>query len=59
MRTLAQIISWLALAGTILPAGLFFAHQLDLPQMKAWMLVAAVVWFAATPCWMERPATKK
>jgi len=54
MRLTAQIASGLALAGTILPAVFFFAGRLDLDQVKAWMLAAAVVWFAATPLWMER-----
>jgi hypothetical protein len=54
MRRAAQIASWLALAGTIVPALCFFAGRLDLNQVKAWMLAATVVWFVATPLWMER-----
>ncbi len=57
MKRVAQIISWLALAGTLLPACLFFAGRIDLAQVKAWMLAAAIVWFLATPIWMEHKAT--
>ena len=57
MKRIAQIISYLALAATLLPALLFFADKLDLPTAKLWMLAAAVVWFVATPLWMEHQAT--
>ena len=54
MRAFARLISWLALAGTILPPLLFFVDRMDLDQTKLWMLVATVAWFAATPVWMDR-----
>jgi hypothetical protein len=57
MKRVAQIISYLALAATLLPALLFFTDKLDLPALKLWMLAAAVVWFVATPLWMEHKAT--
>ena len=57
MKRVAQIISYLALAATLLPALLFFADKLDLPTAKLWMLAAALVWFVATPLWMEHRAT--
>ncbi len=53
-RTLAQIVSWAAFAGSIAPALLFYVDRMTLPQVKFWMLVATVVWFVATPLWMER-----
>ncbi len=56
MKRLAQIISYVALAATLLPPVLFFANRLDLSATKACMLVAAVVWFVATPLWMEHKA---
>jgi len=54
MRVAAQIASGVALVGTILPAVLFFGGSLELSQVKTWMFAATVVWFAATPLWMER-----
>jgi hypothetical protein len=57
MKRIAQIISYLALVATLLPALLFFADKIELPVVKLWMLAAAVVWFVATPLWMEHKAT--
>jgi hypothetical protein len=53
-RTLAQICSWAALGGSIVPAVLFYADRMSLPQMKLWMLISTVLWFVATPFWMSR-----
>jgi hypothetical protein len=53
MKRIAQLISALALAGTILPAGLFFTDRLELVALQSWMLAAALVWFASAPFWME------
>ncbi len=55
MRILLRAVSGLALVGTIAPPLLFVANVLDLDQVKAWMAVATVAWFAATPLWMDRP----
>ena len=57
MKRIAQIVSYLALAATLLPPMLFFADRIELPSAKTWMLGAAVVWFIATPLWMEHKAT--
>jgi len=57
MKCTAQILSWLALGVTLAPACLFFADKLDLVQTQAWMLAGAVLWFLATPFWMEHKAT--
>jgi hypothetical protein len=54
MKKAAQFISWLALALTLVPSCLLFASRLSLDDTKAWMLVATVLWFLATPLWMER-----
>lgn len=56
MKKFAQIISWLALAGTLVPGVLFFTNHATLDQVKSWMLVATVIWFVATPLWMEHKA---
>ncbi len=57
MKKIAQLISCLALVVTLLAAVLFFLDKLELPAAKVWMLVAALVWFIATPFWMEHKAT--
>jgi len=56
MRILAQIISWLSLLGTLVPAIAFLAGRLTLDTMKTWMLVCTVVWFVSVPVWMDRAA---
>jgi len=57
MKRILQIISYLALALTLLPAVLFFADKLELPQAKLAMLAAALGWFMTAPFWMEHKAT--
>jgi len=59
MRRIFQALSWLALAGTLLPAVLFYLGKLDLDQVKLSMLVATVVWFLATSLWMGREPKDK
>jgi hypothetical protein len=53
MKRIAQVVSWLALAGTLVPACIYYGQGIDLAQVKLWMLVATVAWFVATPIWME------
>jgi len=54
LRLILQLVSWLALAGTVLPSCLFIAGQMDLNNVKTAMLVSTIVWFVATPLWMQR-----
>lgn len=54
MRLVTQIISWIALAGTIVPALMYLAQKIDLEQATTALNVATVVWFIATPLWMGR-----
>jgi hypothetical protein len=51
----ARFVSFVALVGTIVPPLLFFAGRMNLDATKGWMLAATVVWFVATPLWMDRP----
>jgi hypothetical protein len=53
MKKIAQIISVLALLGTLAPALLFFNGTMDLASVKTWMLIATVVWFVSATLWME------
>ncbi len=57
MKRIAQVISWVALVATLVPPCLFFADKLALDATKQWLLGAAIVWFIATPFWMEHKAT--
>jgi hypothetical protein len=53
-RSVLQLISGIALAGTILPSVLFLADRMSLDASKGWLLGATVAWFIATPLWMGR-----
>ena len=53
MKRIAQIVSILALAGTLLPAMLFFYDRMNLPAVKTWMIIPTVLWFISAPLWME------
>jgi hypothetical protein len=59
MRLVAQIVSWVALAATILPSFIYFFDGISLETVKAVMLIATVVWFIATPMWMGRVPAQK
>lgn len=54
MRTVAQILSWLALLGTLVPSLAFLAGSMTLDAVKTWMLVSTVLWFITVPFWMDR-----
>lgn len=51
-RKLLQLISGMALAGTLLPPLLFLVGIMTLDAAKNWMLAAAITWFVITPLWM-------
>lgn len=64
MKTIAMVVGILALAGTIVPAALFFFESLwgplfgaemtvSLTVVKTVMLVSAIAWFVAAPFWMK------
>lgn len=52
----AQIVSWVALAAVLIPGLLFLSGSSSLDNVKGVMMAATVVWFIATPLWMERKA---
>ena len=58
MKRIAQVISAVALVATLVPPCLFFADRLHLAATQQWMLGATVLWFVATPFWMEHKATQ-
>ena len=49
-----KIISYLALAGTIIPSILVFFGDLDLQLNKNIMAVSMVVWFVTAPFWINK-----
>ena len=48
-----QIVSWVALAGVLLPAMLYLTDAMALGTVKTWMLISTIVWFATVPLWMD------
>jgi len=52
MKTLARLVSLMALLGTIAPSLLHLMGRLDLRAVQGWMLAATVAWFASAPLWM-------
>ncbi len=54
MTTLLRFVSYIALSLTILPSILYLGGRMTLDATKLFMLIAAVVWFATTPFWMDK-----
>jgi hypothetical protein len=52
MRLVLQIISWIALAMTVIPSLVYFSGNMELERVKWLLILASVVWFATTPFWM-------
>jgi hypothetical protein len=53
MRRALQLASALALAGIVVPPVLYFQGSLPRDGMTTVMLLATILWFAATPFWMN------
>lgn len=53
MRTVLKIISYLALALTLIPAFLVFAGILSLETNKDLMFAGTIAWFLTAPFWMN------
>ena len=57
MKTLFQIVSFIALIGTVLPSMLYCGGNMELDTVKWLMLFFTIVWFIITPLWMnQKPA---
>ena len=52
--TVLKIISYLALAGTIIPSLLVFFGDMDIQANKNVMAVSMVVWFVSAPFWVNK-----
>ncbi len=57
MTFILKIISFIALAVTIVPAFLALFGTIDVPTYKKWMLVGTIGWFLTAPFWIFK--TKK
>jgi hypothetical protein len=54
MRLLLQLLSFIGLALTIVPAVLVFTGHLAFETNQTLMLIGMVLWFGATPFWMGK-----
>lgn len=54
MKTPLKIISWLAIATTVLVPVLFLNGNIGLDRVKLLLTLATLVWFATAPFWMKR-----
>jgi len=53
MRTIAKIVSFIALAATLVPCLLYFFGMIDHASVKWITLVGTAAWFGTTPLWMH------
>jgi len=53
MKTLARVVSGLALLGTIVPSWLYLSGSVALGTAQSWMLAATVAWFVSASLWMD------
>jgi len=54
MRLILQLISFIALVMTVLPAIVYFSGNMELDRVKWLLILATVVWFVVTPFWMGK-----
>jgi len=59
MRRILQLISWISLAATIVPAILYSNDKIPLDVLKTIMLAATICWFISTSLWMGRKDSSK
>ena len=52
--TLLKTLSYIALAGTIVPSILVFNEAITLENNKLIMAVSMIVWFATAPLWINK-----
>ena len=58
MNNISKIVSFVALAATIVPCFLYFANVIGHDAVKWIALAGTIVWFIATPMWMSRDLPK-
>jgi hypothetical protein len=52
--TILKIVSFLALAGTIIPSLLVFFGDMDLQVNKNIMTISMIAWFLTAPFWINK-----
>jgi len=52
--TILKIISYLALAGTIIPSLMVFFGDMELQTNKSIMAISMIVWFLLAPFWINK-----
>ena len=53
-----KFISFLALAGTIIPSILVFFGDMDLQTNKNIMAISMIIWFVTVPFWINKKDAK-
>ena len=56
MKTILKIISFIGLILTVVPSFMVFNGSITLDMHKWLMLIGTLVWFIATPFWMNKNA---
>ncbi len=54
MKILLKVISYIGLALTVVPAFLVASGILTLDTHKLLMVIGMMLWFAASPFWMDK-----
>jgi hypothetical protein len=54
MKILIKVISYIALALTIIPSFLVFNGTSTLETNKMLMLIGTIIWFVTAPIWMNK-----
>lgn len=54
MKTIAKLVSLVALGATVVPCLLYFAGAVGHDTVKWTALAGTIVWFISTPLWMGR-----
>jgi hypothetical protein len=58
MINLTKIISFLGLGLTLIPSFFVFNNSISLDSAKILMFVGSLVWFIATPNWINKESSK-
>lgn len=57
-KAILIILSFIALAMTVVPAFLVFANVISLQEHKHYMFAGTIIWFATAPFWMGKKKDK-